>query len=142
MDTAVYIIDSALTDTKRVLCDEVNYSGSKNTDARPSTSSMEPVHVHTQSIENPKIALRNIKYTGEPGTLTITDVLKLSKKRYDNTNPTTLLVKYGDGIILPNFMEETTGIKCILEPWTIRLSAKDVRDAKVPDGTLTFTETK
>lgn len=139
---SIYIINSLLTTTTRVLADNVSISSKNNNDSKPNPNGEEIVEVQTQSIENPKYIISGIKFTGGTNTLSISDVYTLSRLKYDGTNPITLKVTYDDDTVLPDFSGNTDGISCVVSSFNIVVDARDNKNASLPSGTLTLMETK
>ena len=128
--------------TKRILGQGVTISGTKNNDAKPNANGTDMSQVITQSFENPKYVISNVKDTGVSGTLTYADVLTLYQMKYDNTNPCTLVITYGTASTVPSITSSTSGAKVILESYNISYDCSDSKNAYLPSMTLTFVETK
>ena len=138
----IIIANSALADTKRIYGATVALSGKRNNSSSPIPGGTDIVETHTQSFENPKLSLQNINFVDAEDSLKIEDIYTLYKQKYSGSNPTTITIEYGDSTVVPNIAAETTGISCVLESYTINLSSKNIKDASIPMGTLTFVETK
>jgi hypothetical protein len=136
----IYISNSALGMTRRILSDQVSIAGTKNNDVTPNANGINLSKVQTQSFENPKINISNIRITNASGTLTYEDILELYDYKYTGTNHNVLTITYGARIV-PSLATSTSGIKVILSSFNIRFDTKDSKDAYLPSMDLVFTET-
>ena len=125
----------------RVKCTGVSVGGKKNNNKTPNANGDDLVYVQTQSYENLTYSISGIHYTGESGILSWADVITLYKAKNTSTNYAVLTVTYGDSTQLTG-LAGTTDIKVALDTLNFPISTIDSKEAYLPVGSLTFTETK
>jgi hypothetical protein len=120
---------------------KVNYSGKKNNSAEPNANGNDIVEVQTQSYDNPRLIISNIKLH-DTTYLNIKDIYALYKSRYDGSNPIELKIAYGyDDIVFPGLLQDTS-VWVILDNFNIDLDARNSDQAYMPIASLSFIETK
>jgi len=91
----------------RVLCSSVVYGGSKSLDAKPNENIDGPVEAQTNAYDNPILTLNGVNLTRSNGTLTIDDVQRLYKHKYNGANFVLLKVEYGEPSTLSSSLDST-----------------------------------
>jgi len=124
-----------------IYCDAVQVSGKRTVEAKPYANIGGPVEAQTLAFENPRYALRGIRFSPDLTTLTYEQVISLYKLKYNGTNAPVLSVTYGNRT-LKGVNGTSTNIKVILESFDYPVDARDSRDGYLPTGSLVFIETK
>jgi len=132
---------------KVIKCNSISYALKKSIDKTPNANANSIVEVQTNSFENPVIQISGLKLTDSVGTLTLKNIQELIKHNYDGVNKTTLSITYAsyDQTSERNLTSladlSTTSIPVVLSSHNLTISASDSKDAHLPIGTLSFTET-
>lgn len=143
MAPAITITNSALTPSVvTIKATRVSVAGRKGLEAKPNANIDGPVDVQTQSFENPVYTISPVHFTGQANTLTYDHVLTLYRQKNTSSNATKLVVNYGTSGTLLNSLSQATGIKVVLDSFSLDLDTSDSKDAYMPTATLTFIETK
>lgn len=132
--------------TRKIPATVVSPSGTRNLDVKPNDNIGGPVEAETLAAENLRFPIKAVKLLETPVGASIAnigweDVLTLYQMKYNGTNAPILNVTYGDSIQLVG-LEGSTDIKVVLEDFNFDFDPTSYRDAYLPEGTLTFRETK
>jgi hypothetical protein len=135
----------------RILANTVNVGIKKNNTTQPIENGINLAEVETQSVNNPTYSIQGVSITGETGTLTYDHVLKLSALHFNGTNAPRLTLTYGKPTavtlshlkyVTGNLTPTSESIPVILESANFNFSAKDTASGYIPQGSLTFVETR
>lgn len=125
----------------RVFCNSVRVAGQKNNTSRATPSRMKKSTGQTVSVEPLTFVLQGFMLTGEVGSLSYSDVLKLYRHKFSGENVVKLRVRYADGVVLTG-VEGDEDIVVLLDSFNFPIDVGSSYDAKVVSGgSLTFRET-
>jgi hypothetical protein len=119
----------------RVLCDAILISGSRTLNKTPYINGG-LVDVQPVTYNVPSIGLQNIHFTGQSGTLLISDIDTL----YTSKVAAILNIKYGTNTDLS--VSGVTDINCFVENFSTNLSTSTTKEAYQPSGNLTLVQTE
>ena len=142
--TSLYLQSTSINEGTpvKILSGQVMVQGKCNNVYTPDALGLDLSEVQTNTFENLKYNISGVHLTNALNTLTYNDVLTMYKEKYSGSNYNLLTITYGNGLVLPNLSQETTGIKVILDTFSLPISAIDSKDGKLPILNLTFVETK
>lgn len=140
----VKISHSSLTPTTvNIYCDNVSINWKNNIEAKPNANGTDIAEVNTKSFENPQYKLGNIHFLlSDTTSLQYSQLLALSKIKYDGTNAPTLQVQYGSGTNLVGSDGISTSIKVIIESWDYPIDVKNTKLGYMPIVNINLRETK